>query len=540
MFLRNSLLIILFLSVFLPVRGQVGYPPLPEIMTQRRADGRYLDSLARLAKTRYHTLIALPRTARTDTLRFKALYYLGRLYRLWQGRRDSTLYFGNELVNQARQSQNIFYEVNGKLAMAEYYRTGELNPPLALRLNLQILALLPPNKEYFDVARHRVYVNLASLYTLARNFDSALWYLEQAKKLLIHDLRYAGPATSNTFRVEIEQCTGSIYNQQNNFRESERHYLAAEALLQTFSSLADKAYVYDDLAELYLKYNRFSQALPYAKKAEAIWDQIRPKSESKGWGTLACIYAGLRQDELAQQYAQNVLQQARPSKFSLEQAYMAFYQVVDRKQDWEKSASYFKKYIEIRDTVAHDQRSMELAAIQKQADFDNIVRENQQTRQLQAERLLTVEKQAELNQLRAKVQTESLIKKAQLSEQQRRFDNERANVRLNKQQIAQQMQQQAFEQEVLQQKNQTQKRLIYYLFSSLLLLLGIVMLLCPQPHAARLCPPGPAGRPGTVHSEPTPAAHALFVHRGRAATFATRRNGTEPVPDCLGGCAEYP
>ena len=145
----------------------------------------------------------------------------------------------------------------------------------------------------------------------------------------------------------------------------------------------------------------------YAKKAEAIWDRIKTPTESHSWGTLACVYAGLGQDELALQYAHKVLQLPKPNKFIREQAYLALHQVAEHRQDWKNVALYHKKYVAMHDTILNDQRSLELAAIQKRAEFDRLSLHNLQAQQLQNQRLLTVQKQAELDRLRARAQAEA-------------------------------------------------------------------------------------------------------------------------------------
>lgn len=484
--LRNGLTVLLIALLPMMGLGQIRVQPPPEILTQRRGDAEYLDSLSRIAKKQYTDLteLPLPRAARNDTLRFKALYYLGRLYRLWYGRRDSTLYFSRELETQARQSRNLFYELHGKLLLADFYRTSELNTPLALQLNLEVLPLIPRTTAYKYI-HYQAALNLGNLYRLSKDYANALWYLSRARSVIIPDTVNKS-ARSFSQLIDLEQHIGAIYNQQGNLAASEQHYLAAESLLTHSSSAAEHAYVYDDLAELYIKWKRYEQALSYAKKAEAIWTRIRPAGESKGWGTLACVYAGLGQDDLAYQYARYVLDLPRPTKFTREQAYMALYQVYERRQDWKNSGFYYRKYIAMRDTIALDQRTLELVAIQKKAEFDNMAFENQQARQLQTQRLLNTQKQAEIKQLRANAQASALARKAQLIEQQRRFDNKQASMResilRNRQRTIQEAQQQALRQLALQQENQSQQTLIFYLRSLFLFIVGILVLLLYASH----------------------------------------------------------
>nr|WP_223860758.1 histidine kinase [Spirosoma validum] len=459
-----------------PFSSQAQFQPLPKLSINRRADGAYMDSLAQLAKRQYHALSKMPHTVQHDTLRFQALYYLGGLYKWWYSRRDSTLHFSNELINQARQSRNIYFIVNGKLLQEEYYRNGALNTPQALRLNFEMLSLLPKTNLY-DGLRYRINMNLGDLYSITKDYTNALHYLDQAHQLLLHGLPNVGANGITALRGAIEQHIGAVYKQQDNFVESEKHYVAAEKLLGDYASESSRAFVYDDLGELYLKYKRYEQALHYAKKAEAIWDHIKTPAESHSWGTLACVYAGLGQDEQAVHYAQQVLGLPQPNKFIREQAYMALYQVAEHQKDWKNLALHYKKYIVVRDSIAESQHSLELVSIEKQAEYDRLALQSQQQQQLQAQRLLTLQKQAELDRVRASAEADAFARKTRLSEQQRLLDNERAKTLLNRQQTAQRFQQQAFEQQALKQENRFQQNFILFSTSSSLLLLGVLILL---------------------------------------------------------------
>ncbi len=236
--LRNGFFILLLTFTSLVGLGQVRVQPLPEILSQRRSNTAYLDSLSRIAKKQYNDLTELPRprAARNDTLRFKALYYLGRLYRLWPERRDSTLYFSRELETQARQSRNLFYELNGKLLLAEYYRADELNTPLSLRLNLEILPLIPQATAYKYI-RYQANLNLGKLYRLSKDYANALWHLSRARSVIIQDTITKSAKVYGQL-IDLEQNIGAIHNQQGNLAASEKHYRAAESLLTHSSSPA--------------------------------------------------------------------------------------------------------------------------------------------------------------------------------------------------------------------------------------------------------------------------------------------------------------
>ncbi|QJD77336.1 tetratricopeptide repeat-containing sensor histidine kinase [Spirosoma rhododendri] len=449
--------------------------PIPALLSNRRGNVAYMDSMARVIKQHYARLATTAATPRTDTLLFQCLYRLSQLYQVWSGRRDSLLYFGNELVRQAHDRKNLFYEVNGKLLLEAYYRTGEINTPKALRLNLDVLSLIPPDK-YYDNVRFQANLHLGSLYKLSTEYAKALHYTELARQVIIRDTVYRS-AITNSLLIDLEQHVGSIYNRQGRFQASEQHYLKAESMLNRTSSEAEYGYVFDDLAELYLKYGHYGQALHYGKKAEAVWERIKSTGESKGWGTLASIYAGLGNDELAIWYAQKVLHLARPNKFVLEQAYRTLYLVAERQHDWQRAMGYYKRYVTVRDSIESDRRGLELMSIEKQAEYDQLALQSKQAQQLQAERVRTVEQEKQLVQLRADAEADRLYRRNLLTEKLRMLDKERADAQIAQQQARHRLQQQDFDRTVEQQADQTQRNWLFFGFVSTLLLLVALGLL---------------------------------------------------------------
>ena len=446
-----------------PMAGWAQVPTLPVMQFSRRADELFMDSISRQAKRRYEALSALPQTPTTDTLRFKTLFFLGGVYKYWYGRRDSTLYFGEELTRLARQRNNLYFDVNGLLVQEHFYRNGERNTPKALRLNLAILQAIPFTA-FYEVVRYRVTINLSDLYSFSKDYATALRYLNQAQQLLANDLVYANPVTSFYFRAEIEQHLGALYKRWDRFSDSEAHYLKAEQLLVN-TSAGNRAFIYDDLAELYLQYKRYEQALPYAKKAEDIWNGIKSPYESKGWGTLACIYAGLGQDERAHRYAHQVLKLPASNKFIREQAYQALYQVYEHQQDWKNRALCYEKYVAIRDTIALDQQSLELTAIQNEAELDQLTLQNKQAQALQTGQLRIIQERATLDRRQAGVRADILTQKARLTEQQRLLETERAQRATHT--LARQQAQQKLEQETFIRENHQQQRIRLFLLSGL-------------------------------------------------------------------------
>ncbi|WP_375448520.1 ATP-binding protein [uncultured Fibrella sp.] len=419
----------------------------------------------------------MPRTPKTDTLRLESLYLLGRTHGLWQSRRDSMLYYGYELARQAHTLRNIEFEVKGILLREQYFHTLKIDYPTAMQINFEAIAVLEKART-LPPSAWRVDMNLGELYSLSGDDDNALRLLTRAKHRLLTNGRLDTILTTS-HQMTIEQKIGLLFNRQHNFKESEKHYLAAAALLSDKQPKLNAAYIYGDLAELYLKYELYDKALTYARKAEKTWKELEPTGKPNGsnLSMLAHAYAALGQNEQAEQYALALLSLPKPLSTARRRAYFALYQVYSDQQKWAASLHYYKRYVVLHDSAANDLQSRDLALLRNRYDIERIEAQNMQVQQLQAQKLLTIEKQAELNRLRATSQARVLLQKAQLSEQQRRLENERAQSALARQRIAQRLQEQVFAQQTLAHENRTQQNWIFYITSSALLLLGILVLL---------------------------------------------------------------
>ena len=177
-----------------------------------------------------------------------------------------------------------------------------------------------------------------------------------------------------------------------------------------------------------------------------------PYSIANNWSILAVGYAAMGQHDLAVQYAQKVLCFKPLILSARKRAFFALHKIYKDRQDWRQSLLYYEKYVALADTIRDVNQAEKLASSQRKSELELLSLQNEQARQLQAERLLTVQKQAELNQLRADARTNLLNKKVLLAEQQRLeeqvrlarqqrlVENERAKTALVRQRDRQQLQ----------------------------------------------------------------------------------------------------
>lgn len=475
MWLRTAYMVVLFFC--LSINGQAQKRLLPIFSVDRRMDEHYMDSLSRLAWQQYNQAnTARPLTLRNDTLRLQALYYLGRLYNWWPNRRDSTLYFGRELTRKAHDRNNIEYQVKGILLNEFYYHYIRSDYPEALRLNYQAKTILRKARQDPKLG-WRFELNLGELYVISGDYDNALTFLNRAKLLIVKGSGL-NPQFTAAYQADIEQKIGFLYDRQSNHIESEKHYLEAEKLLANGGSKTNFGFVYEVLSSLYLTTGQYQKALIYAQKAEPLWESIdRPNSITNNWSILAIGYAATGQNELAFSYANKVLNHKQAIQAARRRAFLALQKAYENQKEWGKSLFYYKKYVALSDTARDAVQAEKVASLQRKNDLELVELQNQQAQQLQTERLKALQKQAELDRLRASTQADALTKKAQLTEQHRQLDNQKAQLILTRQQNHQKLQQQSFQQERLKQENKIQRNWLFYSGSSLLFLVGVLSLL---------------------------------------------------------------
>lgn len=356
---------------------------LPPLVVDRRMDKSYMDSISLLARQQYERASANSINTRNDTTRFEALYYLGRLYNWWENKKDSSLYFADLLLRQARARQNVEFIVKALLISEFYYRDFRADYPEALRLNYQAREVLLTARQDPKLL-WRIDLNLGELYTLSGDYDKALRFLNDARTLLARGSGVS-PQTTVAYQADIEEKLGIIYEEQKLFSESEKHYLAAERILREtgMGSKTNLGFIYEVLSALYLKTGDYSQAITYARKAEPLWKSLHePTSITTNWAILAMGYAGTGQNDLGLQYARKVLTHEQPTISARQQAYLAIHKIYENRHDWQQSLSYYKRYVALTDTARNAVQSRKLASMNQKSELDQLALQRQLDQQI--------------------------------------------------------------------------------------------------------------------------------------------------------------
>ena len=190
-----------------------GQQPLPRLSFDRLSDSSYMDSLTTVTRQYHRKLQNLPTTAKNDTLRFKTLFYLGRLYQWRKDHRDSASYFGGELVRQAQRNKNVIFEIAGKYLLAATCQADESRIQEALRLNLEILPLtFLSNQPFLNLIDVRTNINLGELYAKLRDSVNSVRFLQEARKRIGYLKEATSPSSTTGKIVEaiFEKLFGSI------------------------------------------------------------------------------------------------------------------------------------------------------------------------------------------------------------------------------------------------------------------------------------------------------------------------------------------
>lgn len=189
--------------------------PLPRLSFDQLSNSGFIDSLTAASRQYYRKLQTLPTTGHNDTLRFKTLFYLGRLY-LWRTTsRDSASYLGRELVRQAQLKRNLIFEVAGKYLLAASIQEDESRIQEALRLNLEILALTKISfLSFLNLIDVITYINTGKLYSRLNDSVNSVRFLQEARNRIGY-LQQSVPASSTGKKVNA--TINKLYNSTKDY-----------------------------------------------------------------------------------------------------------------------------------------------------------------------------------------------------------------------------------------------------------------------------------------------------------------------------------
>jgi signal transduction histidine kinase len=197
--------------------------------------------------------------------------------------------------------------------------------------------------DFYDL--DRVYINLGLAYIDINN-------LEEAKTTILKGLEVCGDGCSDLIRVEALNGLGECYYREGNLDEAEKNFRGSLIIATKIGTKRNQAINLISLAEIDIKREFYAKANEGLLKAEEIGKEI-------GYNEI------------------------------LIDAYKKFSILFDQSKDFEKSAFYKGKYIQLHDSIYGDKLINNLAKVQ--SDYDE--RENIKTIADQ-DQLVTLQKES--------------------------------------------------------------------------------------------------------------------------------------------------
>lgn len=383
---------------------------LPDIQLDRRADTRYVDSLITLGKIYWQQLATLKTNPATDTAKLEVLAYLTTMFRYRAGRRDSVLHYADRLVVLAQQLKQPAYQIKGLYYSALYYQITQPNYPRALQYCHSALRLMEPNPS-LQIEKWRLKQLMGEIFIKLEQYPKALASLKEVQHEL-ESLNLSQKAAIDKFSfhyANVLQQLGNTYRIVKHFEQSEKYLLAATAQIAATQSATSLYYLYSDLAELYFYTQQYDRANTYYLKAEVEAIKLNNLNQKRYvWAWLAAVQNKLNKHELALEYAQKSITQGSLLITQLI-GNRVLGEVYEAKKDWEKALIHYKEFNRISDTLLIRRQLTESINLQNQFEINQLALRSQQAQEIQTQKLLAVQRQAEIEKLRAKAQNDALM-----------------------------------------------------------------------------------------------------------------------------------
>ena len=330
----------------------------------------------------------------TPASRQKALmyYFLGQIY-AFQNRKD----LGFEFATQAVQLLEKLDEK--ELRISALYRLGvicfdlNLNRKAAEYLR-KAASLATENINNSSATLTDLYLQIAFSCINLKEYEEAKYFLEKARKAPnhLHSENYKKITTARHYDAlgQMLLGQGDYTGALTNFRQ------ALSYANQTTDSTRLTAYMTYYIAQCYQQLGQLSESIKYAQMS---YDKTAPRLQVSTEARSTTVKSSLLLAEVYEQVG-------RPLDAY---KYLQVYQNLRKESDQKNEASYLAE-IETRSVIA-----------QKEQEKNRL----KQEQLLQSQRILAIEKQGEIDRLKAQAQNQQLQTKAEQAELDKKLEKER-------------------------------------------------------------------------------------------------------------------
>ncbi len=431
--------------------------PLPTLPLRfdlkRRLQLPYVDSVITQTRLTLRYLEGQPRSQFADTLRLDLLRHLAFVYEFKPGQKDSMQRVARQLVELARQWGNVRAELNGLMQESDYYYTHKQDYPQALVTNYQALRLLDRDSTDADRYRWRIQHNLGKLSYRMGKYDESLRFYRAAIRNLTRDR----PTTQIQNRAYVLQLMSESFKYLNQLDSAEHcSVLALQLGKEHQFNPVSMAYLHGDLAVVYLHQHRYAESLSQLREAESRWQQLnRPNGLAVTWADMAHIYYLTRQYDQATAYARRALTTDTGIPTTRLLAYEVMALASATKGDWQTAYNHHRQFKATGDSILNRRKLTETLTLQAGFEREKLMLEQQQARQLQEQRYLTLQSETELNEQ----QLMTRAKEAELQQFQAQADQQRLLQLTRQTDLQRRLETQALKSEAQTRKTQQQTQI---------------------------------------------------------------------------------
>lgn len=402
-------------------------PVLPDLNFDRRGDFHYMDSLRNLAHRHIKSTERLPHTSKNDTIRLEGLRYLAIVFKQWRhDKSDSSFYYANRLVQQAKHLNNPLYQVRGLMLEEYFYRVRKNDYPKALQIN-QEASKLCSGLPRASSPLWQVQMNMGDIYVVLRDYPKALQSYQASLTLLpINTL--VSKQNQKLLMAQVVSQIGEVYDRQSKVDAARLQFEESRRLTRETSSLTNIIYADERLGDFYNTRQQPDKAIPYYEEALAGWKQLNSAvGEASVWARLAECHAQAGNSKLAISYGERAMAVARrQDNLRIQQmASHALYRAYRADKQTEKALELFEEFNMVKDSLNKQKRVEETLALQNEHAI-RLIREESEKRQLiQQRELMDVRRQAEIARLRAEAEREQIEGESRMNQLRQRIETER-------------------------------------------------------------------------------------------------------------------
>jgi signal transduction histidine kinase len=226
-----------------------------------------------------------------------------------------------------------------------------------------------PEKGYLALACQ----NLAGVFSDSRNYAQALEYHAQARAIYeeLKDTVQLAKAWNDM---------GVFYSRQEKLQEAYENFLKAYRLASAIDHMDTQGMtlICQNMADALRKLKRYQEALPYAKQAEAVAQNLQSTYERAGvYFVLGMLYTETNQLSEARRYIRLSLELAEKAQSGrlLADAYMALSKLEQKAGNYQKAFEYLDRYNTYRDSMVAPEQLRTVAELEKKYETERKDRE---------------------------------------------------------------------------------------------------------------------------------------------------------------------